>query len=233
MRGAAVDKGRFTVTTDLVRTLRRGKIAAGLADALETLVGQVFEREEDFLKALYGLNPPPQSDAEAAQILRSADGRFQEALALLALAYKQQTLGHLDEAIRLYQRSIDLFPTAEAHTFLGWTYSFQNRHDEAVAECQKAIQVDPDFGNPYNDIGSYLIALGRPQEAIPWLERAILAKRYDPRHYPWANLGRAHELLGDPDTALECYLKADEIEPGYPPALEAIQRLSPAPHRLN
>src|SRR2546430_7197875 len=53
----------------------------------------------------------------------------------------------------LYQQSIDVHPTAEAHTFLGWTLSFQGRLEEATRECLKAIEVDPDFGNPYNDIG--------------------------------------------------------------------------------
>jgi len=61
--------------------------------------------------------------------------------------------GELDPAIELYRRSIEVCPTAEAHTFLGWTYSFQGRLDEARAECLKAIEVDPHFGNPYNDIG--------------------------------------------------------------------------------
>jgi hypothetical protein len=37
----------------------------------------------------------------------------------------------------------------------------------------RAIQVDPDFGNPYNDIGAYLINLGRHDEAMAWLEQAI------------------------------------------------------------
>jgi len=26
--------------------------------------------------------------------------------------------------------------------------------EEATAECLRAIEIDPDFGNPYNDIGS-------------------------------------------------------------------------------
>ncbi|MGA2847071.1 MAG: tetratricopeptide repeat protein, partial [Candidatus Acidiferrales bacterium] len=75
--------------------------------------------------------------------------------------------------MELYTKSLDIFPTAEAHTFLGWTYHFQGKVDEAIAECKRAIEVDPEFGNPYNDIGSYLIALGRHDEAIPWLEQAI------------------------------------------------------------
>ena len=36
------------------------------------------------------------------------------------------------------------------------------RHtEEAIAECEKAIALDPDYGNPCNDIGVYLIELGR------------------------------------------------------------------------
>ena len=91
-------------------------------------------------------------------------------------AYEAQMAGRLDEAIEHYRRSIALHPTAEAHTFLGWTYSFQGRHEDAIAECHTAIAVDPDFGNPYNDIGAYLIELGRHGEAIPWLERAKRAR---------------------------------------------------------
>ena len=53
--------------------------------------------------------------------------------------------------------SLELHPTAEAHTFLGWTYHFQGKLDEAIAQCRTAIDIDPEFGNPYNDIGAYLI----------------------------------------------------------------------------
>ena len=228
-----MDRERFAVTPDILETLRQNDVTPEVVEALKALVGQGFEREEDFLRALYALDPPPRSDAEAAQILRTADHQFRQALLLLGLAYRHQMAGKLDQAVDLYRRSILLYPTAEAHTFLGWTYSFQERYDEAIAECHRAIAVDPDFGNPYNDIGSYLIALGRLRDAIPWLEQAAGAKRYEPRHYPWANLGRVYELLNQPGKALEHYVKAYEIEPAYSVAREAIERLSGPPHRLN
>ena len=107
-------------------------------------------------------------------------------------AYEAQMAGELDQAVALYKKSIELGPTAEAHTFLGWTYSFQRKYREAIAECRRAIEVDPDFGNPYNDIGAYLIELGRWDEAIPWFEKAIEAPRYDPRHFPHFNLARVY-----------------------------------------
>src|SRR4029077_2722403 len=87
------------------------------------------------------------------------------------------------------QESIRVFPTAEAHTFLGWTYSFQGRLEEATAEWHRAIEVDPEFGNPYNDIGVYLMQQDKLDEAIPWLERAKHAKRYEPRQFPCMNVG--------------------------------------------
>jgi Tfp pilus assembly protein PilF len=105
---------------------------------------------------------------------------------------RYQMAGELERAIETYKRSIETWPTAEAHTFLGWTYSFQNRLDDATAECLKAIQVDPDFGNPYNDIGVYLMQQDRLDEAVPWLEKAKRAPRYEPRQFPFMNLGRIY-----------------------------------------
>jgi len=40
-------------------------------------------------------------------------------------AYQAQMEGDYDRAVELYQSSLELHPTAEAHTFLGWTYHFQ------------------------------------------------------------------------------------------------------------
>ena len=111
-------------------------------------------------------------------------------------AYRYQMQGELDRAIEGYRRSIEVCPTAEAHTFLGWAMSFQGRLDEATRECLRAIDIDPEFGNPYNDIGVYLMQQGKLDEAIPWLEKAKQAKRYEPRQFPFMNLGRVYLKQG-------------------------------------
>jgi tetratricopeptide (TPR) repeat protein len=137
-------------------------------------------------------------------------------------AYEHQMAGDLDAAIELYRQSIEAFPTAEAHTFLGWTYSFQGKLDEAISECKKAIQIDPEFGNPYNDIGAYLIAKSKHQEAIPWLRKAAISKRYDNYHFAHFNLGRAYvasDLLNDATAEFEQALR---LQPGYQMAKEAL-----------
>ena len=147
------------------------------------------------------------------------------AIAFFQRGYEYQMSGEFDLAIEYYKRSIEVHPTAEAYTFLGWTYSFQGKLQEAIAECKNAIKVDPDFGNPYNDIGAYLIELERYDEAIPWLEKATFAKRYEPRHYPHFNLGRVYLIKGMVKKALEEFQKALEIYPDYAVAKEAIEKL--------
>ena len=117
---------------------------------------------------------------------------LERAVQLWQEAYRHQMRGDLQRAIELYKESIAVKPTAEGHTFLGWALSFQGRLDEATAECVRAIEIDPEFGNPYNDIGVYLMQQDKLDEAIPWLERAKQARRYEPRQFPYMNLGRIY-----------------------------------------
>jgi Tfp pilus assembly protein PilF len=142
-----------------------------------------------------------------------------------ARAYEAQMKGDLDGAIALYRQSIAAVPTAEAHTFLGWTFSFKGDYQAAIRECRTAIQIDPEFGNPYNDIGSYLIKLGRLEDAIPWLRRAMTARRYEPRHYPHVNLARVFARQGKVHEAIAELKEALGIEPGYAPARTELHRL--------
>jgi tetratricopeptide (TPR) repeat protein len=151
--------------------------------------------------------------------------RKQLAVELFQKAYMLQMQGELDQAVELYKESIELCPTAEAHTFLGWTYRFQGKLNDAIAECMKAIAVDPSFGNPYNDIGAYLIEQGKHEDAIPWLERAIGSERYESYHYAWYNLGRAHVALESYNRARNCFGKALEIQPDYRLAEEALEKV--------
>ncbi len=111
-------------------------------------------------------------------------------------AYRYQIGGKLDRAIELYRDSIEVYPTAEAHTFLGWAMSFQGRLAEATQECLRAIEIDSEFGNPYNDIGVYLMQQDKLDESISWLEKAKQAKRYEPRQFPFLNLGRIYIRQG-------------------------------------
>ena len=140
-------------------------------------------------------------------------------------AYELQMSGDYQQAIEFYTRSIQAFPTAEAYTFRGWTYSFLGDYDRAVAECLEAIKVDPEFGNPYNDIGAYLIEQEKWEDAIPWFKKAMVAKRYEARCYPHFNLGRVYEHQCLWQKAKECYARAFALDQRYMAALAGMRRL--------
>jgi tetratricopeptide (TPR) repeat protein len=127
--------------------------------------------------------------------------------------YRYQAGGNVDRAIELYRQSIELYPTAEAHTFLGWAMSFQGHLAEATEECLRAIEIDSEFGNPYNDIGVYLMQQDKLDESISWLEKAKQAKRYEPRQFPFLNLGRIYIRQGRWWEALREFEEAVRLAP--------------------
>ena len=150
---------------------------------------------------------------------------FDEALELWQAGTNRLLAGDLEEAVTLFTRSLELRPTAEAYTFRGWAYSFSGRLEEAIEECRKAIATEPTFGNPYNDIGCYLMEQGKLDEAISWLERAKNASRYEPRHFPYLNLGRLRVAQGEFAEAILEFQGALEQSPDDPVALRFLSEL--------
>src|SRR5215210_1454609 len=148
-----------------------------------------------------------------------------EAMELFQRAYQSQLANDYEEAIELYKRSIATYPTAEAHTFLGWVYSFQERYDEAIEQCREAIRVDGSLGNPYNDIGSYLIAQGDLWTCVRWFKRALHAPRYESYAFPHFNLGRVYEMRGQLLEAARHYGLAVEAQPDFEQAITALRRM--------
>ncbi|MDH4225243.1 MAG: tetratricopeptide repeat protein, partial [Deltaproteobacteria bacterium] len=190
--------GRFLLTEETLHYLKDQGLRGDLLDSVRVLVGESYSTEQELLEALYRLRLPPDNNREAALILRGADNHFKQAISLLVRAFANQIKGDIEKALSLYQESLTVFPTAEGHTYRAWALSLLERYQEAIDECRQAIELDPDFGNPYNDIGSYYIAQRRYDEAIGWLEKAIRASRYKFRHYPHLSLGRIYEMRGDP-----------------------------------
>jgi tetratricopeptide (TPR) repeat protein len=103
----------------------------------------------------------------------------------------------LDRAVELYTKSIEVFPTAEAYTYRGWAFEGMGRIDDAIAECLRAIEVDPAFGNP----------------------------RYDPRHFPFMNLGRIYAAKGMVKRAIDEFEGALAFAPGDPTCASMLAQL--------
>jgi tetratricopeptide (TPR) repeat protein len=62
-------------------------------------------------------------------------------------------------------------------------------------------------------------------DAIPWLERAKSAKRYEPRHFPYINLGRIYLTKGMIQKALEEFRGALKINSGDEELAKLVEEL--------
>jgi adenylate cyclase len=87
-----------------------------------------------------------------------------------------------------------------------------HRHENAIAEAQRAIALDPNDADSYLAVAYALIYAGRPKEAVDFVQRAM---RLDP-HYPAYHLyvlGLAHFVMEEFDAAVPLFERALKLNP--------------------
>lgn len=137
------------------------------------------------------------------------------------------TENRFSEARKCFEKSVRIYPTADGLTYLGWMLSFEGFYVEALDLCFKAIQIDPDFGNPYNDIGVYLLRVGRLEESIIWFQRAARAARYEPRHFAHFNLSQVYIRQGKLSRAYQQIIMALKYCPEHEQSKNLYAHLEP------
>jgi tetratricopeptide (TPR) repeat protein len=104
--------------------------------------------------------------------------------------------GDPETAIKMYRISLSVRETAEAYTYMAWAFSHYGDLDLAIRLCKQAIDVDPTFGNAYNDMGAYLVEAGLGPSAETWFQSAKVALRYQTPQFPFLNLARLYISWG-------------------------------------
>ncbi len=141
-------------------------------------------------------------------------------------AVKSQVDGKIDAAIKHYINSLKIFPTAQTHLYLGVAYSLQGNYEKAIKECRIALTIDPECGVAYNNVGSYLLSLGKDEEAILWFEKAIACEEFEMKYEAFYNLGRIYEKKWELNSAIRCYSRALTYYPDYDEAQDSMLRLA-------
>jgi len=151
--------------------------------------------------------------------------RWRRSRDLIEDGLKAAGQGELDQAAKRFKDSLRLERSADALTYWAWVESSKGNLEVAAHLCREALQVDDDFGNAVNDLGSYLAALGETELAIAYFERAKKCERYSSRHFPYMNLGRIFWDRGDYWRAFKEYRQAQKICPDDQNIGAALEKL--------
>ena len=115
-----------------------------------------------------------------------------------------QDAGHV-EALHLL--ALCHFQLALAHDALG-------QWDQAIASYRRTIELQPDFSQAYNNLGSVLQRCGRLDEAVTYLQTAVALRPNYIKAY--LNLGAIWTAQGKLDEAVDCYRWLLQLEPDSP-----------------
>jgi serine/threonine protein kinase/tetratricopeptide (TPR) repeat protein len=84
-------------------------------------------------------------------------------------------MGRFDEALTELERARELNPFSLAiNTSLGYLYFFARQYDLAIAQCQKTLQLDPNFHWAHDVIALAYLQKGEFEEALGELQRAVV-----------------------------------------------------------
>jgi tetratricopeptide (TPR) repeat protein len=98
-----------------------------------------------------------------------------------------------------------------AHNNLGNALLKMGSVDEAIAQYQMALQINPDYAEAHNNLGNALLRKGNVDEAIAQYQKVLQIKPdYAKAHN---NLGSALLQKGSMDEAIAHYQKALQIKP--------------------
>ncbi|MBI3796275.1 MAG: tetratricopeptide repeat protein, partial [Deltaproteobacteria bacterium] len=147
-----------------------------------------------------------EANAQARQMYEKAialDPQYAEAYAWLSSTYYMQWIWRwnadsqtLERGLVLAQQALaldDSLPTA--HSLLSSIYMQKQQYDQAIAEGERAIALDPNNADSYAWQAEVLNLAGRPAEALRVVEQAM---RLNPRYPPFylLELGLAYRLTG-------------------------------------
>lgn len=168
-----------------VTSLEQQRAAAKPPEALEAY-DLVLRAREALAKVEQG--PNREARALAAQAIRLAPGYADAHVALAEGEFQRAGFGWIEDprdalqrALESVQRAIALDEagaSARAHALLGSVHSFTGRFDQALAESERALALNPSDAWAHGLRGDVLLWLGRTEEAIAATETAF---RFDPR----------------------------------------------------
>jgi tetratricopeptide (TPR) repeat protein len=114
-------------------------------------------------------------------------------------------------------------PAANCELHRGVQAMEQSDYDRAIAHFTRAIELDPDFAEAWNQRATALYLKERYEESARDAKRAV---QFNPHHFgAWAGLGHCYAHLGKLREAVAAYERALAINPNWESVAEAVEEI--------
>jgi adenylate cyclase len=118
----------------------------------------------------------------------------------------------LEKSMELAKKALAMDDLAATHNLLGVLYSYKGDHDRAIAEGERALALSPGGAYQLLNYAATLRIAGRPEEAIPLLQKAIRLNPFGPSSL-YREFGNALRDTVRFEEAVPAYKKAIQIAP--------------------
>jgi adenylate cyclase len=149
----------------------------------------------------------------------SIDPEYPRAHAILSTIYVMDMMfgvfpkESMEKALKAAQKAVAIDDTnTSGHIALEFVYSWQRRHDEAIRESERAVELEPGSAATWFSFGRALDYACRHQGAIESFKKSIRMNPF-PQTAVFFHLGNAYLNIGKYEEAIAEYKKAIKLSP--------------------
>jgi eukaryotic-like serine/threonine-protein kinase len=225
----------FVLQDKIVYELSQGlnlQLGTSEITEIEAEETQSVEAYESFSRGMINLRTGSRDSLDRAihyfEKAAELDPNYAGAWAALAAAYDLKggflSIPELStKAVEFAEKAVKLNPRlSHAHQFLGGAYSTLGRYDEAIAEMNEAVRLEPNNAGAHGSLArAYWLGKGMVEEAIVELEHAVAINPQ--AGYSYLQLVFLHTLIGNYTRAEAAAKHAIELQEKYISGKEGLQ----------
>ena len=138
-------------------------------------------------------SPSSQGPPSASSAVQSSLASLQESL--------QSGLEYADKALEVGGEN-----NPDAHLLRSFVETWRGNHEDSIHYAKKTIELSPNMSDAWGQLGMSLNAAGRPEDAIPAIEKAMRLSPYY-ENYLLLQIGKAYRYSGQHEDAIRANLE--------------------------